>query len=45
MLPDNISIQRMTAGNENLLAPKWCKNKSVQLSHIHKALKDEGIKL
>jgi radical SAM protein (TIGR01212 family) len=45
MLPDNISIQRMTAGSENLLAPQWCKNKSAQLSHIHKALRNAGIKL
>ncbi|WP_024787722.1 MULTISPECIES: TIGR01212 family radical SAM protein [unclassified Lebetimonas] len=44
MLPQNVSIQRMTAGTENLLAPKWCKNKSVQMSHIHKALLKEGIK-
>ncbi len=43
MLPDNISIQRMTAGTENLLAPEWCKNKSIQMSHIHKALLKEGI--
>ena len=45
MLPQNISIQRMTAGSENLLAPQWCKYKSTQMSHIHKALRDEGIKL
>jgi len=45
MLPQNISIQRMTAGSENLLAPEWCKNKSRQISHIHRALKDEGIRL
>jgi len=45
MLPDNVSIQRMTAGSENLLAPEWCKHKSAQLSHIHRALRDEGIKL
>jgi radical SAM protein (TIGR01212 family) len=43
MLPDNISIQRMTAGTENLLAPEWCKNKATQMSHIHKALLKEGI--
>ncbi len=45
MLPNHISIQRMTAGTKNLLAPNWCKNKSTQLSHIHKALKKAGIKL
>ena len=43
MLPQNISIQRMTAGSKNLLAPNWCKDKSTQLSHIHKALKNAGI--
>jgi len=45
MLPDNISIQRLTAGTEELLAPKWCKYKSTQMSHIHKALQKSGIKL
>ena len=45
MLPDNISIQRMTAGTENLLAPTWCKYKSIQMSHIHKALQKANIKL
>jgi len=43
-LPDNISIQRMTAGIESLLAPKWCANKSKQISHIMKALHKEEIK-
>jgi len=45
MLPENISIQRMSAGTENLLAPTWCKNKSTQISHIYKAIKKAGIKL
>jgi len=45
ILPNNISIQRMTAGTENLLAPDWCKYKSSQISHIHKALKQAGIKI
>ena len=44
-LPDNISIQRMTAGIENLLAPEWCKYKNTQISHITKALKENGIKI
>ena len=44
MLPAHISIQRMTAGTTQLLAPKWCKNKSIQISHIHKALRKEEIK-
>ena len=45
MLPQNISIQRMSAGAENLLAPQWCKQKSTQMSRIHKALQNAGIKL
>lgn len=44
-LPGHISIQRMTAGSENLLAPQWCKNKARQMSAIHRALRDEGIRL
>ena len=44
-LPDNIIIQRMTAGIENLLAPKWCRDKSSQMSHIIKALKSNKIKI
>jgi radical SAM protein (TIGR01212 family) len=45
MLPQNISIQRMSAGSQNLLAPEWCRNKSTQMSHIYKALKKAGIKV
>ncbi len=45
MLPENVSIQRMTAGSKNLLAPDWCKDKATQMSHIHKALQKAGIKL
>ena len=45
MLPENISIQRMTAGTQNLLAPDWCRDKATQMSHIHKALKEAGISL
>ncbi len=45
MLPENISIQRMTAGSKNLLAPDWCRDKATQMSHIHKALINAGIKL
>ena len=44
-LPENISIQRMSAGIDNLLAPNWCKDKSKQISHIIKALQKEGIKI
>ena len=45
MLPENISIQRMTAGTKNLLAPEWCKDKATQMSHIHRALQKAGIEL
>ena len=44
-LPDNVSIQRMTAGIDNLLAPEWCRDKSIQMSHIIKKLKENGIKV
>lgn len=45
MLPDNISIQRITAGidNDSLIAPKWCKNKHSQINNIKKALKSINI--
>ena len=42
-LPSHISIQRMTAGVDNLLAPNWCKNKSKQISHIAKRLNKETL--
>ena len=42
-LPPHISIQRMTAGVDNLLAPSWCKNKSKQISHIAKRLNKETL--
>ena len=45
MLPQNISIQRMSAGTPDLLAPDWCRDKAIQMSHIHQALKKEGIEL
>ena len=44
-LPDNVSIQRMTAGIDSLLAPEWCRDKSIQMSHIIKKLKENGIKV
>jgi len=43
LLPKNVSIQRMTAGSEELLAPIWCKSKSKQISAITKVLRKEGI--
>ena len=46
ILPENISIQRITAGidNDTLLAPMWCKNKQQQLDKIRKALNIVGLK-
>ena len=44
-LPENISIQRITAGIDNLLAPQWCRDKGVQISHISKAFKSNKIKI
>ncbi len=46
MLPDNICVQRVTAGidDDTLLAPMWCKNKHKQISKIRKALLKEGFK-
>ncbi len=45
-LPENISVQRITAGIEDssLLAPMWCKNKHEQIFKIRKALLKEGLK-
>jgi radical SAM protein (TIGR01212 family) len=45
ILPENISIQRMSAGTKKLLAPQWCKDKSKQMSAIYKALNKAGIKI
>ena len=41
-LPENISIQRMTAGVDNLIAPKWCKNKGYQIKKIMEEIKKRG---
>lgn len=45
-LPENISVQRVTAGIEDstLLAPLWCKNKHNQIKKIREALLKEGFK-
>lgn len=42
-LPKNISIQRVSAGTENLLTPHWCTNKGAFLSRLSKRLKKEKI--
>lgn len=43
-LPENISIQRVTAGidDNTLLSPSWCKNKHQQMFKIREALLKEG---
>ena len=45
-LPENISIQRLTAGIDDttLLSPQWCRNKHAQINKIRKALIKEGLK-
>ena len=43
-LPQNVSVQRVTAGIEDdtLLSPLWCKNKHQQMKSIRVALEDKG---
>lgn len=45
MLPDSISIQRVTAGidDDSLLSPAWCRNKHQQIYNIKKALHKEHL--
>ena len=44
MLPQNVSVQRLTAGinDDTLLAPEWCRCKHTQMKHIREALKEAG---
>jgi radical SAM protein (TIGR01212 family) len=44
MLPDNISVQRITAGidDDSLLSPDWCRNKHAQMKKIRLALEEVG---
>jgi radical SAM protein (TIGR01212 family) len=44
MLPDNISVQRITAGidDDTLLSPDWCRNKHAQMKKIRLALEEVG---
>ncbi len=46
MKPDNVSVQRVTAGinNSSLLAPEWCSDKNRQVKNINRALKPFGLK-
>lgn len=45
MLPENISISRITAGinNDSLLDPQWCKDKHQQMKNIKSALLKENL--
>ncbi len=45
MLPENISISRVTAGisDSSLLDPAWCSNKHTQIYNIKQALLKEGL--
>jgi len=45
MLPDNISISRITAGisDSTLLAPMWCNDKHRQMYNVKQALLKEGL--
>lgn len=45
-LPQNISVQRVTAGIENstLISPDWCYNKQKSMKNIRETLQKEGIK-
>jgi radical SAM protein (TIGR01212 family) len=45
MLPDDISISRVTAGisDSSLLSPVWCNNKHKQIYKIKQALLNEGL--
>jgi radical SAM protein (TIGR01212 family) len=45
MLPDDISISRVTAGisDSSLLSPLWCNNKHKQIYKIKQALLNEGL--
>jgi len=44
--PPHVSVQRISAGidDDSLIAPLWCKEKSVQIRKINKALERVGLK-
>ncbi|MDA3945101.1 MAG: TIGR01212 family radical SAM protein [Helicobacteraceae bacterium] len=46
MKPDNVSVQRMTAGinDSSLISPDWCRDKNQQMKNINAALKKVGLK-
>lgn len=45
MLPDNVSIQRITAGidSDSLLGPAWCREKNRLMGEIRQRLLEEGL--
>jgi radical SAM protein (TIGR01212 family) len=45
LIPENITIQRITAGidNDSILGSNWCKNKNQQINNIRIALREVGI--
>ncbi|MRJ05983.1 MAG: TIGR01212 family radical SAM protein [Epsilonproteobacteria bacterium] len=43
LLPEGVSVQRITAGTENLLAPEWCRNKGEQMGFLVRQLRKRGI--
>lgn len=45
LLPDGVSVQRITAGSPKALAPEWCRQKGKLISYLVKGLKKEGIQI
>lgn len=43
IVPNNIIVQRITAGNDILISPDWCRNKQELFRDIKKALNKENI--
>ncbi|MEO1942315.1 MAG: TIGR01212 family radical SAM protein [Campylobacterales bacterium] len=41
--PERATLQRITAGTEELLAPDWCQDKSAQVSYLVRKLRERGI--
>lgn len=46
MLPENVSIQRLSAGidDKSLLDPPWCRDKQKSMTNIRRALEAAGMK-
>jgi hypothetical protein len=45
LLPEGVTLQRITAGTSNLLAPDWCRNKGEQVSFLVRELRNRGIEV